>query len=227
MNEPKISLILPVFNAEESLTKCLDSVINQTLTDIEIICVDDCSTDNSLEILENYAKKDSRIIVLNQETNQGQGAARNRGLQIASGEYVGFVDSDDWVENDYFEKLYNTAIKYNADIATANMLKHKKYYKKYNVLHKKYLLKSDIQEKIKLYSDKKQFFFYVMNKIYKTSLIKNNCINFAQGQIFEDVQFSIQAIYYANLIVSVPNTTYHYVEHHNSTVKYIDNDGKK
>ena len=187
MTECKISIIIPVYNVEEYLPKCLDSVINQTLKDIEIICINDCSTDNSLEILENYVKKDSRIIVLNQEKNQGQGAARNRGLQIASGEYVGFVDSDDWVENDYFEKLYNAAIKYNADIATVNMLKHKKYYKKYNVFHKKYLLKSDIQEKIKLYSDKKKYFFYAINKIFKTSIIKDNNINFAQGQIFINI----------------------------------------
>ena len=224
---PKISIIIPVYNVEEYLPKCLDSVTNQTLKDIEIICINDGSTDNSLEILENYAKKDSRIIVLNQETNQGQGVARNRGLDIAKGEYVGFVDSDDWIELDFYEKLYKGAIKYNADIATTNMLKHKKYYKKYNVFYRKQLFKFQVKDKIKLCGDNKQFFFYVTNKIYKSSLVKKVPVKFAQGHLYEDVQFAIQSIFYSNAVVSVPNTTYHYIGRKNSSVKSIDKEGKK
>ena len=86
MNNPKISIIIPVYNTEQYIGLALDSVVNQTLKDIEIICIDDCSTDNSYEILKDYASKDDRFVVLKQETNQGQGAARNKALDIAKGE---------------------------------------------------------------------------------------------------------------------------------------------
>ena len=114
----KVSVIVPVYNTEKYLEKCLNSLINQTLHDIEVICVNDGSTDNSLNILNQYAQKDNRIKIINQE-NKMQGAARNAGTQIAAGEYIGFVDSDDWIDLDYFEKLYNAATKYNLDIALA------------------------------------------------------------------------------------------------------------
>lgn len=98
---PKVSIIVPVYNVENYLRKCLDSLINQTLKNIEIICINDGSTDNSLSILEEYASKDERIIVINQE-NAGVSSARNRGLEIATGEYIAFVDADDSVTPDCF-----------------------------------------------------------------------------------------------------------------------------
>ena len=112
----KISIIIPVYNAEKYLRKCLDSVINQTLKEIEIICINDGSTDLSLSILKKYATCDNRIKIINQE-NQGVAIARNNGLKYATGEYIGYVDSDDYVSSIFFELLYNNAKKYNADIA--------------------------------------------------------------------------------------------------------------
>ena len=106
MGNVKISIIVPVFNVEKYLSECLNSLINQTLKDIEIICVDDGSTDSSPSILEEFRNKDERIKVIRQE-NSGVSVARNNGLAIAQGEYVGFVDSDDWVDADFFEKLYS------------------------------------------------------------------------------------------------------------------------
>ena len=97
LNKPTVSVIIPVYNVEQYLSKCLDSVINQTFKNIEIICINDGSTDNSLKILNEYAMADKRIIVINQE-NSGVYAARNKGLQIANGKYISFVDSDDWIE---------------------------------------------------------------------------------------------------------------------------------
>ena len=114
----KVSIIVPVYNVEKYLRQCLDSLINQTLQEIEIICVDDGSTDNSSNILSDYAQKDSRIIVHRQE-NQGLANARNAGLKLANGEYIGFLDSDDFVDIDFFEKLYQAASSDNADIARA------------------------------------------------------------------------------------------------------------
>ena len=106
----KVSVILPVYNVEKYLKECLDSILNQTLQEIEVICVDDGSTDRSLEILREYEKKDKRVIVLTQE-NKGAGAARNKGLAIAKGEYLSFLDSDDFLLPECWKKLIEGALK--------------------------------------------------------------------------------------------------------------------
>ena len=93
---PKVSVIIPVYNTEKYLKKCLDSVCNQTLSDIEIICIDDCSTDNSLNILKEYTLKDNRIKLIEFKENKGAAVARNTGIDEAKGEYIGFIDSDDY-----------------------------------------------------------------------------------------------------------------------------------
>ena len=103
--EPKVSVIIPVYNVEEYLRECLDSVVNQTLKEIEIICVDDGSTDSSLDILKEYAEKDNRITVMKQ-ANLHAGVARNAGLSVAKGEYLSFLDSDDFFEKDMLEKMF-------------------------------------------------------------------------------------------------------------------------
>ena len=115
IENPKISVIIPVYNVEKYLRECLDSVINQTMKDIEIICVNDGSTDSSLDILKEYAEKDDRIIVINQ-TNGYVESARNNALKIAKAEYIQFVDSDDYLELNACETSYNYALKYNADV---------------------------------------------------------------------------------------------------------------
>jgi len=118
---PKVSVIIPVYNVEKYLKKCLDSVVHQTLSDIEIICVNDGSTDGSLSILQEYAKQDERIIVITQE-NKGGGAARNTGLGVAQGEFLYFLDSDDYVELTILEKMYNQSVQQNADICLCKRL---------------------------------------------------------------------------------------------------------
>ena len=112
---PEISVIIPVYNTARFLSACLDSVLDQTFADTEIICVDDGSTDDSLQILRRYEKRDGRVKVLTQR-NARQGAARNRGLEIAAGRYVMFVDSDDWLDNDALEVLCRRAAADDADI---------------------------------------------------------------------------------------------------------------
>lgn len=112
---PKISVIIPVYNVEKFLRRCLDSIINQTMNDIEIILIDDGSTDNSGNICDEYAEKDDRIIVIHKE-NGGVSSARNKGLDIASGEYVTFVDSDDYIDNNMYEVLYRNAVEKKVDI---------------------------------------------------------------------------------------------------------------
>lgn len=117
----KVSIIIPVYNAEEYLEKCLESVIEQTLQDIEIICIDDGSTDSSLQIAMDYQKQDGRIKVYHKE-NGGLVSARKKGVELAQGKYIGFVDSDDWVEEDMYEKLYKQASVYDADLVTSGCM---------------------------------------------------------------------------------------------------------
>ena len=119
---PKVSLVVAVYNLEKYIVECLESIVNQTFKDLEIICVNDGSKDNSLNILEDYAKKDSRIRVISQP-NQGSGAARNTGLAAANGEYVQFLDGDDYFEPDMVEKLYNLAKTCDADISVCSSRK--------------------------------------------------------------------------------------------------------
>ena len=108
----KISVLVAVYNTEKYLHQCLDSLINQTFDDIEIICINDASTDCSLNILQTYAKKDNRVKVLEMPLNSGSARARNAGLRLATGDFIAFVDSDDWVSNDAFEQIYNTFISF-------------------------------------------------------------------------------------------------------------------
>lgn len=115
MARPIVSILIPVYNVEDYLEKCMDSVISQTMNKIEIICVNDGSTDGSREILEKYKKKDKRIIIVDKE-NGGLPSARNAGLEIARGEYIGFVDSDDYINKDMYEKMYNAAKKNDSDV---------------------------------------------------------------------------------------------------------------
>ena len=122
----KISVIVPVYNVENYLIQCLDSIINQTLKDIEIICVDDCSPDNSIEILEEYKNKDNRISIIRHSNNQGLGPARNTGLKHANGEYISFVDSDDYIDKNFLFYLYSTAKKYDSDVTNTINIKNRK-----------------------------------------------------------------------------------------------------
>lgn len=116
---PKVSILVPIFNVEKYLRQCLDSIVNQTLHDIEIICLNDGSTDSSPEIIKEYAKQDSRIVVIDKK-NSGYGDSMNQGLKKARGEYVGIVESDDWIDLDAFEKLYNIAKINKAEVVRSN-----------------------------------------------------------------------------------------------------------
>ena len=127
---PKISIIVPVYKVEKYLCRCLDSIVAQTFTDWECILIDDGSPDNSGKICDEYAEKDGRFRVIHQE-NAGVSAARNAGLDAARGEWIGFVDSDDWVESNMYEYLYNNALETKSDVVICGFVgQHKKRIKK-------------------------------------------------------------------------------------------------
>lgn len=212
----KVSIIVPVYNVEKYLRKCLDSLINQTLKNIEIICINDGSTDKSLEILEEYKNRDSRIILLNQE-NSGQSIARNNGIKKATGEYIGFVDPDDWVDLDYYEKLYNTANTNDADIAVGGIIRVTGIKKKKFLNFEKETITDNTNLKFELCDVPEKS--YVCNKIYKTQKLKEINLKFEEGRIFEDCIFTPQALLFLGKMVTVPNIYYYYLRRGNSTVK--------
>lgn len=220
----KLSIIVPIYNSEKYLNKCIDSLTNQTINDIEIILINDGSTDNSLRICEELAQKDSRIIVIDQE-NSGQSKARNIGMTHASGKFITFVDSDDWVDENYYEKLVNACEKYDADIACASIIRERKNYKKFRIKYCEEKIITQVQEKID--TAKVPNMCYVWNKVYRKNFLEKLNLKFIEGMYFEDVDFVTRAIYYANKIVTVPNTYYHYWTNFNSTVKTMKSSEKK
>lgn len=202
----KVSVIVPVYNSEQFLQKCLESLVNQTLKEIEVICINDGSTDNSLNILENYASKDNRIKIIT-TSNKGQSAARNIGIKKATGEYVGFVDADDWIDLNFFETLYNST-NHIVEVACGNILGHYPDKTHEIIKYKKQIVYVEKNEKIEIAGIPQHN--YIWNKIYKTETLKNLNINFEEGRYYEDVIWSIQALDKLSNLVTVPNTFYHY-----------------
>ena len=220
----KISVIIPVYNVENYLRECLDSITSQTVKDIEIICIDDGSTDNSPEILKEYQKKDSRIKIITKE-NGGQATARNLGIKEAQGEYIAFIDSDDFIESEMLEKLYTKAKDDNLDIAMCKIATYNNQTGeiKDNVWYYMLGIFRDFEKEIFNHKDTKEFTCNIAvtpyNKIYKTSLIKDNNILFPEGLIFEDEKFFYDTYLRAKRVSVIPEFLYYYrVNRKGSTV---------
>lgn len=211
----KISVIIPVYNVENYLKKCLDSITNQTLEDMEIICIDDGSTDSSPDILKEYSKKDKRIKIITKE-NEGQATARNLGIKEAKGEYIAFIDSDDFIEPEMLEKLYTKAKDNNLDIAMCKIATYDNQTKeiKDNVWYYMLGVFRDFEMDIFSHKDTKEFTCNISvtpyNKIYKTSLLKENSILFPEGLIFEDEKFFFDTYLRAKRVSIVDEFLYYY-----------------
>ena len=216
MNEkrPKLSVIVPVYNTEKYLRQCLDTIINQTLKEIEIICVDDGSTDNSLQILKEYQKNDARIVILNQN-NGGGGKARNTGLEISTGEYLAFLDSDDYFDLQFLEKMYNQALSDKADLAICMA---KTYDMRTNTLSLRYVHIKDRLTKTMPFSylDMNQKDIFTVfgnvpwNKLYRRDMILKNSLRFQEINHYNDTYFSILSIICANSITLVKEPLVYY-----------------
>ena len=210
---PKVSVIIPVYNVEKYLRQSLDSVINQTLRDIEIICVDDGSTDNSYAILQEYASKDDRFVLLKQETNQGTGAARNRAVNVAKGDCIMFLDPDDWLELDACEVAYNKINSQNTDIA---IFPHNRFDEETGecktVLNRvKPFINAD-GSKIILDNLKNNFIVtaYLWGLIYKRDFVLAHNIKCSKNRIYEDQPFFMSAMIWAKDISYIEKPLYNY-----------------
>ena len=215
----KVSVIIPIFNVEKYLKKSLDSVVNQTLKEIEIIAIDDGSTDNSLNILKEYQNTDDRIIIFEQE-NKGPGEARNLALNHVKGEYVFFLDSDDWIELNTLEKLYNNAIENNCDLVLFDSIEH---LPNDELKPRRFFILDNLKNQVFNFESEKKIvlnsYFVPWSKLYKTSFIKENNIRYPPFLLFEDVSFHIANISLAQRVTYLPEIFYHYNKLNESSVQ--------
>ena len=225
MSTIAVSIIIPVFNTENYLSTCLDSVLNQTLGNIEIICINDGSTDSSLEILKNYQEMDHRIKIIDKD-NEGQGIARNIGIDNAVGEYIAFVDSDDFIKKDMLEKLYNSSKKSNLDLVMCKVASYNELTNEINDSLWYYSLGifKDFEKNVFSHKDTMDFTCEISvtpyNKLYKNSFIKKHNIKFAENLIFEDEVFFYDVYLKANKVSIVDETLYYYrINREGSTVE--------
>jgi len=206
-NSPALSIIVPVYNAEPWLVRCLESLTHQTIKDIEIVVIDDHSTDGSLNIIREYEKNDPRIQTIALEKNSGASVARNAGLAMATGEYIGFVDSDDFVDGDFFEKLSTRAKETGADIVKGEVLEVTYGGKK----RRSGPRFADINK------NKAAFAYAWSSAIYRHDFLAKNKLDFPVGIIVsEDVVFLRKAVVLANTIELVEGVYYHYMRREGS-----------
>jgi len=214
---PKISIIIPVHNAEKYLDQCMESILSQTYHALQIICVNDGSSDGSLDVLEQYAKADSRITVESQ-SNHGVSAARNRGLEIAAGEYIGFVDSDDWIEPTMFDTLLTALLRKEADMAVCSVTQHDDDKKsepmaRRSFPNQSFLEPTECPEFVHRFT-KGEFDFANWNKLFRRSIIENHKIRFNPDlHIGEDFLFNLRYITHARSFVILEAELYHYRIH--------------
>lgn len=208
----KVSVIVPVWNVEKFISKCLDSLVNQTLKEIEVIVVNDGSPDNSQKIIDEYIKKYPNKLKSFVKENGGQGSARNLGIEKAKGEYLSFIDSDDWIELDALEKMYNLAKKENSDIVICDMVDH---YQDYTIYHNctKYNSVFEVTPS-------------ASNKIFKRSMVKD--IRFLSKLWYEDFNFTTKILFNTDKISVISEGMYHCncghisTMNNNNSVKNLD-----
>ncbi|MBR3148449.1 MAG: glycosyltransferase [Alphaproteobacteria bacterium] len=209
---PKVSVIIPVYNTEKYLSRCLDSIVNQTYKDLEIICINDGSTDDSLKILKEYAKKDKRIKIITQK-NQGLSVTRNVGLENITGQYISFIDSDDYVDLDYYECLVNLMEKNNADVVMCGMR----------------IVDNDVVSKNTTPNmTTNNFIKKIQNlpngstcdKLFKADLFKN--LTFPVGKYYEDNIVLLKTMFYSDVVVFTNKVSYYYFMNYSGICRTTD-----
>ena len=226
--ELKISVVVPIYNVEPYLRKCLDSIVNQTYKNLEIILIDDGSPDKCGSICDEYAKMDSRIIVIHKE-NAGLCAARNDGIQKAEGEWIAFVDSDDWLETDYYERIVASLSNKNVDVFCLNKVimeyksntKIKTTFDKQSFFYSSHAEMEQLMIKVLLPGDKKTSTLGgCWEKIYRTSFLKDKYLFFDTScMAWEDLWFNFQVFDKANKVAGHALAGYHYRMVENSITK--------
>lgn len=220
----KISVVVPVYNVECFLAQCLNSLMCQTYKNLEIIIVDDESVDNSAYVYNKYANVDKRIKIIKQK-NAGVSAARNAGLRAATGDYVHFIDSDDYISLDYYEKMMSLANLYNPDILAGGVVSQNGNL--YNIQYKFCLALTTLVEKFSVTNALSNC--VVWRYLFKRDFLLCNNLWFEVGRIFEDILFMPNAVLLADSIITVPDANYFYVFNENSLLnkRYSPNHQKQ
>lgn len=216
---PKVSVLIPIYNVEAYLSQCLSSVCGQTLDDIEIICINDGSTDDSLEIIKDYMSKDKRIKLID-KANSGYGDSMNQGLELATGQYIGIVEPDDWIELNAFKELYKIAKDFDADIVRAN------YYHNRGGVDEKWRY-IPMHETMYAFKPQEHLWLYlqapaIWSAIYRREMLNKNNVRFlpTPGASYQDTGFNFKALAVAKKVVLTTNAYLHYrVDNESSSVK--------
>lgn len=210
----KVSVIVPVYNTQDYLIKCLDSLVKQTLEDLEIIMIDDGSTDGSSKIMDQYVEQYPHKIRLIRKENGGQAAARNLGIAISDSDYIGFLDSDDYADFSMFQKLYEKAVETDADLVECKYV----YLDEKNQRIKHY-------GHLRSYKNQKEMFINPLvspwNKLFKSSILKNSGVQFPEGVIYEDTAFFIQLIPYLNHVEFIQEDLIYHILRASSTMNVV------
>lgn len=214
MKNNLISIVVPIYNVEKYIPECVDSIIAQTYENIEIILVNDGSTDNSGSVCEEYAKKDARIKVIHKK-NGGLSDARNAGIKIAKGEYIGFVDSDDWIETDMYEKLIKACLENNADISICGLFRDyvDKSIKCPSPNNKVY----SSENALKALIEGEELHDHAWSKLYKRSFFDD--VEYPKGKLYEDVRTTYKLFLKSDVVVSIEDCLYHYRQRSGSIVR--------
>ena len=216
----KVSVVVPVYNTSFYLRECLDSLVNQTLNDIELIIINGCSNDKSLEIMSEYHKKYKNIVIINNKKNMGIGYTRNTGINNSNGKYITFIDSDDHVDNNYLEELYNYSEDNNLDITVCNV---KRVDDNNNFISYEQDIKdfdiSNLKDNPNLLLD---INMGPCNKLFKKSLFDSEDVRFDEKLKYEDIYLIPMLIMNANKIGKLNDVYYHYVIHSNSETTTMD-----
>lgn len=216
-----ISVIMSCYNAQDTIEKAIRSVLNQSYKDIELIVVNDCSTDNSVEIITNLMKEDSRIRLINHDVNKGAGIARRTGIENIKGEYMSFLDSDDYLKKSCLKKLYSAIQQYNVDIVAPGYIIVNENYKAIDCKIPKRALQIGKDKYKKNVEDTKRF----MNPMLIKSSLWDN-VTYSGRRFIEDTPTLVQILYYANSILMLDYAGYYYVQnkdsltHTCSSIKY-------
>ena len=224
MHKGKISIVVPVYNVEKYLPKCIESLIGQTYSNLEIILVDDDSKDNSGKICDEYGQKDLRIKVIHKE-NGGISSARNAALDICTGEYIGFIDSDDWAERDMYENMYNLINENNIVCCGYNriyedsVVENKLPFKEFDKIT---FIKSLLEKEIQVHLGRKinEIGNYVNNKLFPARCFKE--IRFPESMCFEDIYMCLELILQVEKVVILPKCEYNYLARADSIVGRAD-----
>ena len=208
-----ISIIVPFYNVEQYIDRCLKSLICQTYTNIEILLVDDCSPDDTIKIVKEYVRKDARIKLLSYKKNRGLGGARNYGIEKAKGAYLMFVDSDDYIELNSIELLYTKAMHYNLCVLEANYIKEGETITE--ILPRRSINTKDVLTGKEYWDSIPIAPVVAWNKLYKLSFLKENKLLFKLRK-FEDVAFTAEVFMKAKRVMNINLPFYHYIVRENS-----------